>query len=135
MKENTVNVIYYAIMFALYILLSKFGSCTVAGYSMGSDLCMITYALVFVVAMIGINYVIKRQKDNFTFEVSPARQCAGPSYLWGCPGSPKYEMCSNLSPEEVKRFSCGPGYNGGGEIDYQYTPESNYLWENTRCYN
>lgn len=73
----------------------------------------------------------KVTRDNFTFEVSPAKQCClGPYMTTSNPE--KEKMCSKVTKDEKSKSCCSRGYNGR-PISFEYTPLSNSNWENERC--
>ena len=76
------------------------------------------------------------QTDNFHFEVTPGKNCRGYPYMQS--GNPKLlEECTKfLSTEEGKKMaSCDGMYVGRPSSfpSFEYTPESDYNWENKRC--
>ena len=91
----------------------------------------LSFVLTYKIAKIG-----NPQTDNFHFEVSPGKKCRGYPYMQS--GNPKLlEECTKfLSTEEGKKMaSCDGMYVGRPSSfpSFEYTPESDYNWENKRC--
>lgn len=54
------------------------------------------------------NSFIEYNKDNFTFEVTPGKNCVLGPYTWQSKDNP----CNKLPPEQIARFACPNGYFG-----------------------
>ena len=70
-------------------------------------------------------------KDNFTFELSPAKKYCN-RYL--APTGPEADFFYNTKEgqEQLDSMCCGGGFSGR-PVHYSYTPESNDEWECDRC--
>lgn len=70
-------------------------------------------------------------KDNFTFELSPAKKYCN-RYL--APTGPEADFFYNTKEgqEQLDSMCCGGGF-GGRPVQYHYTPESNDDWQSDRC--
>ena len=98
--------------------------------------------------------IIVRSKDKFRFEAPPAKVCARGLYTTN--GGPNDKMCKKMwgtkqGRAEMAQANCfngscgkasgmeqgsnpwGTGNYSGEPVKFEYTPLSNYLWQNERC--
>ena len=87
-------------------------------------------ALFFITA--GLIFWFIWSKSNYRLlEISDFKQCELGPYTWGPKDSDKYKFCSDLWSKGLD-MSCRKGFHGR-KAHFDYTPESNQNWENTRC--
>ena len=97
-------------------------------------LLIVSGTLLLVAVAVGA-YLMLRNKDKFLFEVTPAKRCCGGIWKMGDPNSKLYKYCSDPDNKmEIAQVCCGAGFSGR-PVHWEYTPESNADWANTRCQN
>jgi hypothetical protein len=62
------------------------------------------------------------------FELTGPKVCDGGPYLWGEKLTP---YCSQFTEQQLSCANCNPPYIGA-PIGFQFTPDSNALWQNER---
>ena len=78
-------------------------------------------------------------EDSSGWEITPAKKCCGVNLNWLDKNSDRYRYCSNPSNQgNIAAYCCQNGNCGckgfvGKPVYFQYTPESNAMWENERC--
>ena len=90
----------------------------------------ILYALIAII----IFYITGFVKDDFRLlEISPEKKCRLGRYTWGDVDSPTYKYCTDPKNQAaINGMTCNAGFVGM-PAHFQYTPESNSQWVNTRC--
>lgn len=96
-----------------------------------NNLYIIITSLFFIILLKGMLEIRDRTKDNFTFEVTPAKKCAGGPYMYSS-DKKLQEECSKITNEEMAQVACGQGFHGRPD-HFDFTPLSNSKWENERC--
>jgi hypothetical protein len=78
-----------------------------------------------------------KQENYRMLEINPATKCVLGPYTWGSPDSALYQFCSRPDVQaQTAKLKCGNGFvgrpvNWNGQWDF--TPQSNTEWANTRC--
>ena len=104
-----------------------------------------------------VNYLTKKPtKDNFHFEVTPAKKCSQGPYM--TQSGKNHELCKKMwdskeGRDQIAKYSClnsqccgsglGEGINMGDQwgsglyvgrpLHFERTPMSNHLWQNEMC--
>jgi hypothetical protein len=109
---------------------------------MNIDILSFITGLIFTGIIVTIYYLagISKLKDNFAFEVTPAKMCRGGAYMFQG-DSKKAKFCQDFveTPEGKKdmcRYQCSgpPGlYNGYPGKKFEYTSQSDAHWNNEQC--
>lgn len=73
---------------------------------------------------------VANSSDNFTFELTPEKLCAGGPYMWGNPEIAK--LCSKYTPQQLSEYNCGVGFHGA-PVHWERTDMSDKNWENHMC--
>ena len=94
--------------------------------------CVIN-TLFAVIALYLISFV---NEDGYRLlEISPEKQCSLGEYTWGPKDSARYKYCSQQKVRNTtQQMTCNKGFVGA-PVHFEYSPESNSNWENTRCQN
>jgi hypothetical protein len=129
------NIIFFTIVFVLYICLNINNKDPMIYQAIvKTTVIAIFYTILLIITFIILKMYIPKTVDNFDFEVSPNKKCCGGPYMWGGIDSPTYKYCSDpINKESISCACCGGGYTGGGNVKFNYTPESNSQWKNERC--
>ena len=86
--------------------------------------------IVFIIVIV-FNLIFTSNKDGFHFELTPQKYCEGGDYMRS--SSPeKQKFCSQFSEVDMSRYECPSGFVGA-PVNWNYTPESDDKWQNTRC--
>lgn len=135
MKVN--QLILLLIIMLLYILFKKLeiylGNANLGNLFRNPELNIIIISFSFSLVLLILLCVLKKSNiiDQFVFEVTPAKLCDGGPYMWS--SNPELQkFCSSVSEKDIKSVSCPIGYHGR-PVHFNYTPESNSKWENSRC--
>jgi hypothetical protein len=65
--------------------------------------------------------------------ISPEKKCELGPYTWGPKDSPTFQFCSDpANRATIDAMTCANGFVGR-PVHFNYTPESNAQWRNTRC--
>lgn len=92
---------------------------------------LIYAALAFPIALFYSILKVKKQKDNFHFEVSPYKLCGGGPYMRS--SDPKLQkLCNSIPEEDIAKANCCRGFNGR-PLGFVRTPMSDGNWENRMC--
>ena len=102
------------------------------------------FSLIFIFFLIGFYYFLEFDRsctvDTESYqmlELSRGAICKGGPYM-AQGDSERAKMCRELqeSPEgkcEINSYNCAKGYRGQPGGMFQFNPESDARWENTRC--
>lgn len=142
---STKEIIFFVLIFVITFLASNTSSIVNKQYQ-PSKITHTVYLLGLSLAVAVILMLVYKfakipncsQKDNFHFQVTPPKMCEGGPYMYSSAPQELQDYCNDLlaTPEgrrELASVSCPNGYVGSPKY-YQYTPESNDMWENTRCW-
>lgn len=120
---------FFAAVFLVVMFILEFFSIFVPA---SVKLILIGIALAAIVALFAMYKSGKVQIDRFHFEVSPEKLCEGGPYMWSSASPEKQAYCNSLSPQQYNAFNCPAGFSGR-PVHWNYTPESDSKWQNTRC--
>lgn len=141
---STKEIIFFILIFVVTFLASNTSVMVINKYQtskMTHTLYLLGLSLTIVVVLMLVYKFAKipncNQKDGFQFQVTPAKMCEGGPYMYSSAPQELQDYCNNLlsTPEgryQLASVSCPNGYVGSPKY-FQYTPESNHLWENERC--
>lgn len=123
------SLFFFAALFIGMLLVEEF---TAMMFPKHVKLGLLVGTLIVVAALFAMYKSGKVQIDRFHFEVSPEKTCEGGPYMWSSASPEKQAYCNSLSPQQYSAFNCPAGFNGR-PVHWQYTPESDSKWQNTRC--
>lgn len=119
----------------LYLLGVKF-----SGPPFGNAPFSSSYSVIIFIVLFALNIAIYKAlkidtKDNFTFEVTPAKLCRGGEYMYSS-NPERQKLCSNISQENIDTISCNQYQGGVGQPIYLNRSEiSDSKWQNNMCEN
>ena len=102
------------------------------------DMALLLNAFVFTIILLFVYKIAKvgndnYSKDGFRFELTPEKLCEGGPYMYS-DDPDKLAFCSQFSPEDMSRFSCGIGFHGA-PVTFKRDTMSDSKWENHMCDN
>jgi len=97
-------------------------------------MCIVITILLFLIYLKGKVY--ENNSENFHFEVTPSKKCAGGPYMHQ--SGPENTNCKELLStqdgiDDYNEYNCdNPGFYGR-PVHFEYTTLSNDMWQNERC--
>ena len=136
--------IFFVVVFLLYFLFARLAVLWTKRTGLNVDATIIILGIACIGAVVGIFYLLQmnkmQSKDNFHFELDPAKACRGGPYMWQ--GNAELaKTCRKLDStkagkQAIQSYECPcpgsvgmPARHGG----FQYTPQSDAQWQNARC--
>jgi hypothetical protein len=138
---NTKEFLFFTLILFLFLLFDKNREVVPHLISKVIDSNQLVALLINALAFTLILFVIYQvsgvgnvsSKDNFTFELTPEKRCEGGPYMYS-DDPEKLAFCSQFSPEDMSRFSCGVGFHGA-PVTFKRDDMSDSKWENHMCDN
>ena len=119
-------------------------------------------AALFLLVVVVVGVITLKRKDNFHFEVTPAKKCSLGPYM--TQSGPNHDLCKSMwnsakGREQIAKYTClngqcagadgmappgkyvnpapgnpfGTGLYNGMPLHFKRTPMSNALWQNEMC--
>lgn len=124
------DIAFFIFVGSLFFVLSKIANISTSQWHINQDVSLILTSIVFTIILILVGWM-SNIRDDFTFEVTPAKRCAGGPYMYS--SNPELQkLCKNISPDEIAQYSCNPGFIGA-PVHWNRTSMSDSHWENKMC--
>lgn len=127
MKTWTKELIFFSVVLVLYLVFGKVVLEMKTKGKMGHTLSLLISGVVYTLLLVGVFALLQKEPEGFHFQVTPEKACALYPYV-----VPPDVDCSKYTQQQLNRYNCCDGYHGRPVL-FNYTPESNAHWENTRC--
>jgi hypothetical protein len=130
---NNKNIlIFFLIAFVLHIIITICSHNT--PFKLYKNTHILLSSLLYSIILVSIIYFLKNNQESYRMlEISPAKKCSLGPYTWGSPDSDTYKFCTNPKNfDAIQEVSCSSGFLGA-PVHFEYTAESDDMWENTRC--
>lgn len=139
MSTSLSKILFFILIAVLYIVFfissNHFYNGTTSDIKRG--LILLSSAVIFSLVFVGYAQVTKLFPEGYCDGGIGAKACRGGSYLYNG-DSPRAKFCQALAstPEgqaEIDSYECGSGFSGLPGKGFQFTPESNSMYNNERC--
>jgi len=137
---STKEIIFFALVFVVLFASAK------GAVMMGPKLKLISTISLLISSVVGALFlfliyklakVAKCKGESFHFELPLSKRCEGFPYMQS--SNPKLlKKCADMlstsqGRHDYAQVNCGTAGFNGRPVHYNYTPESNAMWENERC--
>jgi hypothetical protein len=138
MKKSTREVMYFALVLALFFLAAKSAHYLNKVYKVDKNLVYISVSVIYTGMVVFCFFLagLHNCQEGY-WDITPAALCKGGSYFWQGDSSTS-EMCRKMSETpkgmvEISGYNCPTGYVGQPGLPFYYTPLSDDGWQNERC--
>jgi hypothetical protein len=139
MSTSLTKILFFILLGVVYIVFFLASNHFYVGTksSITKGVILVSAAIIFSLAFVGYSQVTKLFPEGYCPSGLGAKTCRGGSYMYQG-NSDRAKFCQELesTPEgqaEINRYDCGKGYNGMPGNHFEFTPDSNNLWNNERC--
>lgn len=137
---STKEIIFFVLTFLVLFFFSKSALYLGPKLKLGNTVTLLVTSFVGVLLLLLVykfGKIAHCQADQFHFEVSKPKLCAGYPYMQSSASPEVQDYCRKLfsTPEgraEFAQMNCPTGYNGR-PVHWNRTPMSNDMWENEMC--
>jgi hypothetical protein len=129
------EILFFVVVFILFFIFVRGGCLTAERLKFNPIIGLISTSALYTLSIVLVYYLSVRRiwKDGFTFEVTPAKLCAGGPYMYSSNPQLK-KLCSHITNQEIAQVACGPGFHGR-PVHWERSTMSNDKWENNMCKN
>ena len=134
-------ILLFIMMFILFYVASKMNGYMSSNSRMNHEVYLLLSAAVYAIIVLLVLHLLKL-KENFHFEVSPYKKCAGGPYMYSSDPELK-AFCDSIPQSQLDQAFCNNGVNNGWDrkshgfigmpVHFDYTPMSDDKWENHMC--
>lgn len=129
MKKSTKEIVFYTLVFLLFYVFAQ-ASIYASTDGLSISVILLLTGLIYTGIIYALYKSLFSHQDNFRFQLTPGKFCEDP-YTYSSDALKK-AYCSQLSPEEIARYSCPTGFVGR-PASFQRDSLSNDNFENTTC--
>lgn len=116
----------------LYLLGVKFSGPPFGNAPFASSYSIVIFGILILVNIALYKALQIESKDGFTFEVTPAKLCAGGPYMYSS-NVKRQQMCSEIPEKELQSVTCPYGQVGQPRRVLERSPISDDKWQNNIC--